>query len=123
MRTNHILHRHGQPLEERVGQLFEEWVRDGRSSDRLLTGRGFFTVYSWYSGHWPDHDIAWSEYVTASYDLIGGRDGRHAMLRERAVCESCWDTYRLENMGVCTGCVRYSCYACGAHGSCVGELV
>lgn len=110
-------------MEQRIAQLHEEWVRDGRGSDQLLSGKAFFAVYSWYVGRRADHDSPWSEYVTASYDLLGGSAGWDAMLRERAVCQSCHDTYRLENIGVCTGCMRYSCYACEPHASCSGEIV
>ncbi|WP_331750270.1 MULTISPECIES: hypothetical protein [unclassified Streptomyces] len=120
---NHVVLGCGLPIEERIRQLAEGWIRDGRDPDHLVTGKAFFTVYSWYSRHWADHDIAWSEFVAASYDFIGGSDGWKAMLRERAACESCRDIYRLENIGLCTGCMRYTCYACGAHGSCVGEIV
>ncbi|MET9557102.1 hypothetical protein [Streptomyces sp. NPDC006645] len=123
MTNNHAVLRAGMPLEERVGQLHEEWVRGGRNSDQLLSGKAFFTVYSWYLGHRANGDIASYEYVTASYDFLGGSKGWDAMLRERAVCESCHDTFRLENIGVCTGCLRYSCYACQAHASCAGEIV
>ncbi|MCI3224964.1 hypothetical protein [Streptomyces sp. NP-1717] len=123
MRNNRVVLGPGPPLEERVGGLVEEWIRDGRGSDHLVTGKAFFALYSWYGRRWADHDIGWSEYVAASYDFIGGRAGWEAMLRERTECEGCRDTYRLENIGLCTGCMRYTCYACGAHGACAGEVV
>ncbi|MFE4368047.1 hypothetical protein ACFRMN_07340 [Streptomyces sp. NPDC056835] len=126
MKNNHVVLSSGPPIEERVRQLAEVWLRDGRDRDQLLTGKAFFGLYSWYvsySRHGAGLDTASAEYVAASYDLIGGGDGWNAMLRERAVCESCQDTYRLENMGLCTGCMRYACYACGPHGSCAGEIV
>ncbi|MFD7289709.1 hypothetical protein [Streptomyces sp. NPDC059863] len=126
MSNNDVVLGRGSPIEERVSRLAGAWLRDERGGDHLLTGRAFFAVYSWYlwsSRQGAGHDTACAEYVAASYDAIGGGDGWNAMLRERAVCESCWDTYRLENIGVCTGCMRYTCYACDAHGSCAGEIV
>lgn len=123
MRNNDVILGPGPPLEERIGPLAEEWLREGRGSDRLVTGKAFFALYSWYLRHRTDHGIRWSEYVVASYDFIGGRNGWEAMLRERTVCESCCDTYRMENIGLCTGCMRYTCYACGAHPACAGEVV
>lgn len=88
-----------------------------------MTGKAFYAVYCWHLRHRTDREIARAEFVAASYDAIGGSAGWGAMLRERAACESCGDRYRLENIGLCTGCMRYTCYTCGAHGSCVGEIV
>ncbi|MFI1380470.1 hypothetical protein [Embleya sp. NPDC020886] len=111
------------PLGERIGRLVDVWIRDGRGRDHPVTGKAFFAVYSWYLRHWAEHDPAWGEFIGVSYDFIGGDDGWNTMLRERVVCETCRDTYRLENIGVCTGCMRCTCYACGPHGSCTGEIV
>lgn len=111
------------PIEERIGRLALAWIRGGRDGSQLVTGKAFFAVYSWHLRHWTDHDITWAEYTAASFHGIGGSDGWNAMLRERVICVSCGDTYRLENIGLCTGCMRYACYDCGAHASCTGEIV
>ncbi|MFJ9211900.1 hypothetical protein [Streptomyces sp. L-9-10] len=123
MNSNHVVFDCGLTFEERLGKLAEVWIRDGRGSDHLVTGEAFFAVYSWHLQHWTDHDITWAEYAAAAYDAIGGSDGWSAMLRERAFCESCGDRYRLENIGMCTGCMRYTCYSCGGHGACAGVVV
>lgn len=113
----------GLPFEERIRELVRLWIRDGRGRDHLLTGRAFFAVYSWHLKHWTDHDITWAEFVAASYDAIGSSNGWEAMLRDRAACDTCGNRYRLENIGLCTGCMRYTCYACGVHESCTGETL
>ncbi|MFG2994762.1 hypothetical protein ACGFZK_36625 [Streptomyces sp. NPDC048257] len=123
MNSNHVALDCGLPIEERISELVRLWTRDGRGTDHLLTGKAFYAVYSWHLKYWTDHDIAWAEFVAASFDAIGGRDSWDAMLRERAACGSCGDLYRLENIGLCTGCMEYTCYACGAHGSCTGEIL
>ncbi|MCX4965810.1 hypothetical protein OHA98_13370 [Streptomyces sp. NBC_00654] len=123
MSNNQVVLGCGLPFEQRVGQAVGVWIREGRDHGHLLTGKAFFAVYSWYFRHRTGLDIAQAEFVTASYRFNGGSDGWNAMLRLRTTCESCQDTFRLENIGVCTGCMRYTCYACGAHGSCAGEIV
>ncbi|WP_371502489.1 hypothetical protein OG871_35640 [Kitasatospora sp. NBC_00374] len=123
MTSNHVVLDCGLPIDERIRRLVEVWTRDNRGREHLLTGKAFFAVYSWHLRHRTDHDIARAEFVAASYDSIGGSDGWDAMLRERANCGTCGDRYRLENIGLCTGCMRYTCYACGAHASCTGETV
>lgn len=121
--SNHLILDRRLPFEDRIRDLVRLWIRDGRGRDHLLTGKAFFAVYSWHLKHGTDHDITWAEFVAASYDSIGSSGGWEAMLRERAWCDGCGDRYRLENIGLCTGCMRYTCYACGDHASCTGETV
>ncbi|MFE5857054.1 hypothetical protein ACFQ61_28045 [Streptomyces sp. NPDC056500] len=123
MKSNHMALDWALPFEERIRNLVEAWISDGRDGHRLVTGKAFFAVYSWHLMHWTDHDITWAEYAAAAFHNIGGTDGWNAMLRERANCQRCGDTYRLENIGLCTGCMRYTCYACGGHESCTGEIL
>ncbi|MEE1796119.1 hypothetical protein PUR28_35970 [Streptomyces sp. BE308] len=123
MKSNHVILDWKLPFHERIRQAVEMWIHEGRGPDHLVTGKAFFAMYSWHLRHWTDHDIAWAEFAAASYHSLGGKDGWEAMLRERANCESCGDRYRLENIGLCTGCMRYTCYDCGAHGACAGEIV
>ncbi|MFJ8436003.1 hypothetical protein ACIQ9P_32355 [Kitasatospora sp. NPDC094019] len=112
-----------RPFEERLGEIVRLWVGGGRGRDHLLTGKAFFAVYSWHLGHRAHRDNAWAAFVAAAYDSIGGDDGWETMLRERAVCGGCGDRYRLGNIGLCTGCMRYTCCGCGTHGSCAGETL
>ncbi|MGW1976999.1 hypothetical protein [Streptomyces sp. NPDC001889] len=123
MKSDHVVFDRGQPIEHRIGRLVTLWTGDGRGPDHLVTGRAFHAVYCRHLRHGTDHGIAWAEYVTAAYDAIGGDEGWNVMLRARDVCESCGDTYRLENIGLCTGCMEYTCYSCRGHGSCAGEIV
>jgi hypothetical protein len=34
------------------------------------------------------------------------------LLRQRDLCERCGETYRVENLAVCTGCLRTYCHCC-----------
>ncbi|MFE3203340.1 hypothetical protein ACWGR4_31660 [Embleya sp. NPDC055664] len=111
------------PFIQRIAQLVEVWVRDGRGRDHVVTDKAFFTVYSWYLRHRDEHDPVLGEFVAVSHDFNGGDDGWETMLRVRAVCAGCWDTYRMGNIYVCTGCMEYGCDACGPHRYCAGELV
>ncbi|MFI5619458.1 hypothetical protein [Streptomyces sp. NPDC051567] len=123
MKSDHVVLDCAVPFGERISRIAEAWTRDGRDRGHLVTGKAFFAVHSWHLRHRIDPDTTEAEYVTASHEAIGGDEGWEAMLRERVFCESCGDRYRLENIGLCTGCMRYACYVCATHGSCTGELV
>ncbi|GAA4711095.1 hypothetical protein Prum_091900 [Phytohabitans rumicis] len=118
-----------EPFPERVRQVCAAWLRAGRDGDLLVTDKAFFTVYCWSHNHGirdpagPEYDPELAEYVTASYEALGGRAGWNAMLCQRTLCRVCGDRYLLENLGVCTGCMAYTCYRCGPHAHCTGELV
>lgn len=117
------------PFPERIRRLRDAWVRDDRDPALLVTGRAFFAVYCWSLNHRigdpaaPAHDAELAEFVAASYELNGGSAGWNAMLHGREICSTCHDRYRLENLGICTDCMRYTCYGCGKHPRCAGELV
>ncbi|HEY0697344.1 MAG TPA: hypothetical protein VGD43_05985 [Micromonospora sp.] len=118
-----------RPFQERVRHLRDAWIRTGREHTSLVTGTAFVAVYCWSLNHRiadptaPAYDAELAEFVAASYELNGGSVGWNAMLRRREICSTCHDWYRLENLGVCTGCMRYTCYGCGHHARCVGELL
>ena len=118
-----------RPFQERVRHLRDAWVRDGRGRAFLVTGTAFFAVYCWSLNYKigdptaPAYDAELAEFVAASYELNGGSVGWNAMLNSRDICSTCHDWYRLENLGICSGCMRYTCYGCGDHEGCAGELL
>ena len=115
------------PFPERVRILRDAWDEGGRDPAFLPTGTAFFAVYCWSNNYQitdptaPAYTPELAEFVTASYELNGGSAGWNAMLRDREICSTCHDRYRLENLGICTGCMRYTCYGCGRHQHCAGE--
>lgn len=118
-----------RPFPDRVRELHDAWVEGGRAPALLPTGTAFFAVYCWSHNHQVREPAATAyspelaEFVTAAYQLNGGPAGWNAMLGSRENCSTCHDRYLLENLGICTGCMRYLCYGCGPHQRCAGELL
>ncbi|WP_128763694.1 hypothetical protein [Micromonospora sp. MW-13] len=118
-----------RPFQERVRHLRDAWALNGRGRAFLVSGTSFFAVYCWSLNYRigdptaPAYDAELAEFVAASYELNGGSAGWNAMLNGRETCSTCHDWYRLENLGICTGCLRHTCYGCGDHERCAGELL
>ncbi|WP_157546661.1 hypothetical protein [Hamadaea tsunoensis] len=118
-----------QPFDERVRRLRDAWVAGGRDQALLTTGMTYFAVYCWGMNYRigdpaaPAYDAGLAEFVTASYEYNGGADGWITLLHGREYCSTCGDRFRLENLGICTGCLRHTCYGCGRHAGCPGELL
>ncbi|MEU4777193.1 hypothetical protein [Micromonospora sp. NPDC023633] len=129
MTGEHVMLDGSRPFRERVQHLHDAWVRDGRGRAFLVTDTAFFAVYCWSLNYKigdptaPTYDAELAEFVAASHELNGGSAGWNAMLNSREICSTCHDRYRLENLGICTGCMRYTCYGCGKHERCAGELL
>lgn len=52
--------------------------------------------------------------MQGSYDRYGGAP-YEALLRQRYVCPSCGETWRLENLSVCCECYELLCSRCCEH--------
>jgi hypothetical protein len=117
------------PFPERVRRLRDAWAANGRVPASLPSGTAFFAIYCWSTNYRiteptsPAYATELAEFVIAAYEHNGGSAGWDAMLRGREICSTCHDRYRLENLGICTGCMRYTCYGCGSHERCPGELL
>ncbi|MDY0815749.1 hypothetical protein [Kitasatospora purpeofusca] len=103
-----------RPFPERVARLVRDWEDDGRARYRLVDGRPLLALYCWHldaarRGTTGD-DPATAAYIAAAFAANGGADGWDALLRERADCACHGDSWRLENISVCLGCLRYVCY-------------
>ncbi|MCG6493067.1 hypothetical protein [Kitasatospora sp. A2-31] len=101
------------PFPERVGAAVRSWEAGGRGSAGLVDGKAFFALRCWESAaarRGEELDGPTADYVRRSYDGIGGRAGWDALLRRRTACACHGDTWRLENVELCLGCLRYLCY-------------
>jgi hypothetical protein len=128
--ANAILLERGGAMREKLETAARLWLQSGRGANFLATGKAFFVAYCWLmssGGHdrkSPHFDRRIAAFLEASKAFIGGDEGWYTMLRERTVCHACRDSYRLENIRICTGCLNYVCGGCqGGHGQCGGELV
>ncbi|MFB7470977.1 hypothetical protein [Kitasatospora sp. NPDC056184] len=102
------------PFTERVARLVRDWEDDGRAGYRLVDGRALLALYCWHLDATrrgtADGDPATTAYVAAAFAANGGTDGWDALLRERADCTCHGQSWRLENISICLGCLRYVCY-------------
>ncbi|WP_395297262.1 tetratricopeptide repeat protein [Kitasatospora hibisci] len=105
------------PFEQRVAHLVGLWDADGRTNQWLATGTAFFILNCWSMA--PSRrrspqlaSLALRDYVAACRTVAGGDRGWDAVLRQHADCPGCGQSWQLENLQVCTGCSRYTCYEC-----------
>ncbi|MER7703825.1 hypothetical protein ABTX81_13095 [Kitasatospora sp. NPDC097605] len=103
-----------RPFPERVARLVRAWEDDGRAGYRLVDGRALLALYCWHLDATrrgtADDNLATTAYVAAAFAANGGADGWDLLLRERADCTCHGQSWRLENISVCLGCLRYVCY-------------
>ncbi|MER5351257.1 hypothetical protein ABT093_13085 [Kitasatospora sp. NPDC002551] len=103
-----------RPFSERVTRLVRAWEDDGRADYRLVDGRALLALYCWHLDATrrgtTDDNPATTAYVAAAFAANGGADGWDRLLRERAECTCHGQSWRLENISVCLGCLRYVCY-------------
>jgi hypothetical protein len=116
------------PFARRVEALARTWEESGRDGRWLANGKAFFALQCWFLAAERHHealDGTAADYVRHAFDAIGGTRGWDAMLAEKARCSCHFDSWRLENISVCLGCLRYLCYQhprrCGP--DCDGEIV
>lgn len=109
---------------EKLESAVRHWNKGGRTAAGLLSGLAYFAAQCWvytegiYKVDSPKYSPSITGFIHASREFIGGDAGWNEMLRERAVCSTCRTAYKLENIRVCAGCLRYFCYKCGAGGCC-----
>ncbi|MFG2821530.1 caspase domain-containing protein [Kitasatospora sp. NPDC048365] len=114
------------PFEERVDAVVAAWASRGRGRDWLVSGTAFFALYLWWHDtrhHARGGDDLTRAYVDACHASIGGSHGWDALLRTRVRCRCHGERWRMENIRICLGCLRYQCLdvdgtqctACGGH--------
>ncbi|MGW6914887.1 hypothetical protein ACWGB8_13910 [Kitasatospora sp. NPDC054939] len=126
---NAVLLATGRPFAQRVAAAARAWEEAGRGADPLPHGPAFFALYCWHQEqqrHAGPAAGAPADYLHAAYRGIGGAAGWDTLLAERAYCDCHGVRWRLENLAVCVGCLRYRCYeaegrcAAGPHCETVG---
>jgi TIR domain len=127
---NDMVHDPTRPMGDRLSQLAEAWIKDGRGANWLLSGKEFFAAYCWTMDHGiaspesDEYDANLAAFIDASLTFIGGPGAWDMMLREKVVCFICNDHFRMENIRICTHCWHYFCGfnsdACVCHS---GEMV
>lgn len=112
---NDVVRDLARPIEDRLKQLAEAWIKDGRGADWLISGKEFFAAYCWSLKHEisspvsDKYDANLAAFIDASLSFIGGPDAWSTMLREKVVCFICNDHFRMENIQICTHCMHYFC--------------
>lgn len=99
-------------------RLADRWRACGRQPQRLLDQPfALLALRCWLvstGADCADRSHAIGEFALASLEA---QEAAHpgwyeAMLRERAACDRCGETYRLENHLLCTGCLGSWCPGC-----------
>ncbi|MFI6843310.1 hypothetical protein OG535_10970 [Kitasatospora sp. NBC_00085] len=101
------------PFPERVAAAARAWDENGRSPAGLVDGRAFFALRCWQLDtvrRGEQLGEPTTAFLRQAYDFLGGRSGWDMTLRQRAVCACHGDTWRMENIEICLGCLRYLCY-------------
>lgn len=115
-----------RPFEERVDRVVAAWASRGQGPDWRVSGTAFFALYLWWlDGQRTDEaDSLTRAYVESSYESIGGRAGWDDMLRPRVRCACHGESWRVENINICLGCLRYQCYQSSREcDACGGRIV
>lgn len=72
----------------------------------------------WRESGGDDPDGSLGRAIEAYWRARPGDDGYWAALSQRMSCDSCGETYKLENLSVCPNCFRVYCYRHGRDCSC-----
>jgi hypothetical protein len=96
--------------------MADKWEAAGRSDELLVTNGWRLLALTC----WTASAGARSEGVSPSIAALeeasvlhmGGRDWSDSLLSERHYCEHCGETYRLENLHLCSKCMRVYCTWC-----------
>lgn len=124
-----------ETAKERFEAFAAEWIASGRRKDLLSGYNELMTIRCWvYSdgGKKQGASDALREFITAG-EQAKEPDWLDRVMGERETCRACGESYRSENLAVCTHCARKYCYSCNgqngkaANGNaacqCGGELV
>jgi hypothetical protein len=122
-------------VHDRFEALAHEWHANGRPSTLLVEGYALIALRCWTCSDGARVDGVSDtvrDFVRASEEALPG-DWLDTCWSERESCGRCGETYRLENIMLCTDCAGTYCHKCGsgqpraANGNysciCSGELV
>lgn len=124
-----------ETARERYEARATEWIEGGRSPDLLAGPSTLMTMRCWTYSDGGKKDGASDglrEFIAAS-EQAQRPNWLDAQMDGRAGCRACGESFRVENLAICTHCMRNYCYGCkgkdglAANGNaacaCGGELV
>ena len=115
--------------------LAAKWQACGRPANQLSDGWSLIALRCWSSSNGGKQD---GISQTLAEHLLESEKAQpegwiDAYLEDREFCSDCGESYRAENLAVCTHCHEFHCYVCKASSSqasnsnpqcrCGGELV
>jgi hypothetical protein len=120
---------------EQFESLAREWHARGMPDSVLLEGYGLIALRCWTCSRGARAE-GFSDELAAflrASEKAQPQDWLDAYLSDRETCARCGESYRFENVSLCTHCHRTYCYKCASSStpasngnnacSCGGELV
>jgi hypothetical protein len=108
------------------GKLADRWLASGRDDGMLLSNPyALLALRCWLGTELAKHAGARiGQFARASLDT---HERAHPgwydrLLGERSTCDRCGETYRLENLSICTKCLGTYCPFCSRDGLPSGSL-
>ena len=102
---------------EQYQLIAEQWDKDGRPVSALKDGYSLLALRCWtYSQGAKAEGISdvIQAFVRASEDAQKD-DWLDAYLSDRESCRGCGESYRFENVSICTACRSMYCYRCSGN--------
>ena len=102
--------------KEQLEEKANNWIEQGKSKAALLDNWQALWAICWLlspGAKNEQYSENLAEFIKASKELLGSR--WDDMLRERDYCNSCGESYKIENLSLCC-CGSVYCYRC------LGEL-
>ena len=100
----------------RFESIAQTWLAEGRPNSRLLSGYDLIAIRCWsYSDGAKNQGMseALTSFIKAS-ESVQRRDWIDPYMDDRETCRTCGESYRFENISLCTECSRKYCYKCVA---------
>lgn len=102
---------------EQYQLIAEEWDKNGRPTASLKGGYSLIVLRCWTCSEGAKaegiSDII-RMYVRASEDAQS-RDWLDAYFSDQETCKGCGESYRFENVSICTACHSKYCYRCSGN--------
>lgn len=113
-------------IKTRLSKAVNIWKNAQYSHEKLLNGIEFVVAYCWLNSPTikeQDCPQEIQEFIEASWNYLGELNYSNILSR-RYICDQCFESYRLENLSICTDCYNCYCYRC-YHSlcSCGGDIV
>lgn len=91
------------------------WINNGRPDSLLMTDLPLAALRCWLGTHryikTPDISPVIDEYLAACEAKLP-QDWYDKIMWRKSSCSSCGETYKIENLRICTQCHDLYCYSC-----------